>query len=170
MSDSSDHYNTAVGTSDSRPVYHGKWLVGVLAVGLVVHLMLEYDLLNPIYEWFRSDFELWLNNHSVLAPAVYILVYVLSVVALIPGSVLTLVGGGVFGPLWGSIYVSVAATVAAGLAFLIARYLAANWVERKTSGKLNRLRGGRMAVLSFCSAGSSVALFVFELRVRAYEN
>lgn len=55
---------------------------------------------------------------------------------------LTLIGGGIFGPLWGSIYVSMASIVAAGLAFLIARYLAAEWIERKTSGKLKKLKCG----------------------------
>jgi len=142
MFDPSNHDNTSVGASHSRPVRYGKWLVRVLAAGLAVWLTLEYNLLNPVYEWFRSDFELWLNNHSVLAPLVYILVYILSVVALIPGSVLTLIGGGIFGPLWGSIYVSMASTVAAGVAFLIARYLAADWAGRKKSGKLNKLKRG----------------------------
>ena len=105
-------------------------------------MLLEYDLANSFYGWFRSDFKLWLNDHSILAPVLFILVYILSVVALIPGSALTLVGGGVFGPLWGLTYVSVASTVAAGLAFLIAQYLAADWVERKTSGKLIKLKRG----------------------------
>lgn len=142
MFDPSNHDNTSVGASHSRPVRYGKWLVRVLAAGLAVWLTLEYDLLNPVYEWFRSDFELWLNNHSVLAPLVYILVYILSVVALIPGSMLTLIGGGIFGPLWGSIYVSMPSTVAAGVAFLIARYLAADWAGRKKSGKFTKLKRG----------------------------
>jgi len=80
MSDSSNQDNTSVGASHSRPVRYGKRLVGMLAVGLAIWLLLAHDLLNPICEWFRSDFELWLNNHSVLAPLVYILVYILSVV------------------------------------------------------------------------------------------
>jgi uncharacterized membrane protein YdjX (TVP38/TMEM64 family) len=128
--------------ANSRLARCRKWVAGLLVLTLLVWLLLECDLLYPIYEWFWSDFKFWLKNHPALAPAAYVLVYILSVIVLIPGSMLTLVGGGVFGLLWSLIYVSLASTVAAGLGFLIARYMAADWVERKTSGKLIKLKRG----------------------------
>jgi uncharacterized membrane protein YdjX (TVP38/TMEM64 family) len=39
--------------------------------------------------------------------------------------------GAVFGVIWGTVYVSAASTIGATAAFLIARYLARSWVERK---------------------------------------
>lgn len=65
------------------------------------------------------------------APVFFILLYVASCIALIPGSVLTMGGGAVFGVLKGSLYVSVGATLGATAAFLVGRYLARDWVTRR---------------------------------------
>ncbi|HEX4924645.1 MAG TPA: TVP38/TMEM64 family protein [Bdellovibrionales bacterium] len=55
---------------------------------------------------------------------VFIAVYVVGVVAVLPGSALTLIAGALFGPVLGIVVVSVASTVGACFAFLIARYFA----------------------------------------------
>jgi uncharacterized membrane protein YdjX (TVP38/TMEM64 family) len=52
----------------------------------------------------------------------------------VPGSVLTLGAGAVFGVVWGSIYVSIAATLGATCAFLVGRYLARDAIARKIEG------------------------------------
>jgi uncharacterized membrane protein YdjX (TVP38/TMEM64 family) len=62
-------------------------------------------------------------------PVVFGLVYALAVVAMVPGSALTLAAGALFGPVVGTITASVASTAGAALAFLIARYLARGRVE-----------------------------------------
>jgi len=64
-------------------------------------------------------------------PTVFILLYIISCVAFIPASVLTMGGGAIFGVAKGSMYVSVAATLGATAAFLMGRYFARNWVQRK---------------------------------------
>jgi len=43
---------------------------------------------------------------------------------------------------WGTLYNLTGATIGATLAFLIARYLAAHWVEKKTGGRLRQLKEG----------------------------
>ncbi|HEV8631855.1 MAG TPA: VTT domain-containing protein, partial [Thermoanaerobaculia bacterium] len=58
------------------------------------------------------------------APAAFVAGYALATVALLPGSVLTLAGGALFGLWRGTLYVFAGATVGACLAFLIARHLA----------------------------------------------
>jgi len=60
----------------------------------------------------------------------------------LPGSVLTLAGGALFGPVLGTFYNLTGATVGAVLAFLVARYLASDWVEQKTDGRLKQLKQG----------------------------
>jgi uncharacterized membrane protein YdjX (TVP38/TMEM64 family) len=65
------------------------------------------------------------------APIGFILLYNVATVLLIPGSVLTLGSGLLFGVFWGSIYVFIAATLGATWAFLIGRYLARDWVMGK---------------------------------------
>ncbi|HAJ62748.1 MAG TPA: TVP38/TMEM64 family protein [Cyanobacteria bacterium UBA8543] len=74
---------------------------------------------------------LWVESLGVLAPIVFIVIYNVATVLFIPGSLLTLKGGCLFGVVWGSIYVTIAATFGAICAFLIGRYLSRDWVCRK---------------------------------------
>ncbi|MBE9093096.1 TVP38/TMEM64 family protein [Tychonema sp. LEGE 07203] len=63
-------------------------------------------------------------------PVAFIATYNLATILFIPGSVLTLGGGALFGLWWGSIYVFVASTLGATFAFLIGRYLSRDRVLR----------------------------------------
>ncbi|MBI5886758.1 MAG: TVP38/TMEM64 family protein [Deltaproteobacteria bacterium] len=71
----------------------------------------------------------WVEGYGAWGPAVYMLVYCVAPVLMVPGLPLTVIGGVLFGPLWGSIYVMVGATAGAGAAFLVARYLGRQWVS-----------------------------------------
>ena len=62
------------------------------------------------------------------------LLYILATVLFVPGSILTLGAGFVFGVVRGMVYVSIASTIGATLAFLIGRYLARDWILRKVEG------------------------------------
>ncbi|MBW4613494.1 MAG: TVP38/TMEM64 family protein [Desmonostoc vinosum HA7617-LM4] len=68
---------------------------------------------------------------GILGPIAYILIYNLATLLFIPGSLLTLKGGCLFGVFWGSVYVLIAAIIGATLAFLIGRYLSRDWVCRQ---------------------------------------
>ncbi len=72
----------------------------------------------------------WIQSLGVWGPLVFALIYAAAVVAMIPGSALTLAAGALFGPLVGTITVSIGSTAGAALAFLIARYLARDAVAR----------------------------------------
>jgi uncharacterized membrane protein YdjX (TVP38/TMEM64 family) len=84
----------------------------------------------------------WIDGAGAAAPLVFTGVYVLAPVLFMPGSVLTLAGGALFGPIWGTFYSLTGATLGATLAFLVARYLASDWVARKTGGRLKQLLEG----------------------------
>lgn len=86
--------------------------------------------------------EIWVNDAGVLAPIVFILIYALATVLFLPGSVITLAGGALFGPVLGTFYNLTGATLGASLAFLISRYLASDWVEDKAGGKVKQLING----------------------------
>src|SRR5437016_2591106 len=61
-------------------------------------------------------------------------------VLFLPGAVICgLAGGGLFGPLWGTIITLVGATLGATSSFLVARYLAAEWISRRAQGPSQRL-------------------------------
>lgn len=65
------------------------------------------------------------------APLLYIGVYALATVLFLPGSVLTLAGGALFGPWFGTLYSLTGATLGASIAFLLARYVMAEWVQQR---------------------------------------
>ena len=67
-------------------------------------------------------------------PVVFVVGYALAVVAFVPGSILTLIAGALFGLAKGTGLVLVAATLGASAAFLISRYLARDPVERRLAG------------------------------------
>ncbi len=84
----------------------------------------------------------WLEELGFWAPVVYVLLYVVAPVFLLPASPLSLLGGAVFGPLVGSILTLIGATLGASLAFLVARYVAGEAVRRRLEGRLDRVVRG----------------------------
>lgn len=84
----------------------------------------------------------WLDGTGSAAPILFMGLYAVGTVFFLPGSVLTLAGGAFFGPVWGTVYNLSGATLGALLAFLVARYLASDWVEKRAGGRLNQLKQG----------------------------
>ncbi len=84
----------------------------------------------------------WIEEAGNAAPLLFMVVYIIGTVFFFPGAVLTLLGGALFGPVLGTFYNLTAATIGSMLSFLVARYLASNWVEKKTGGRLKQLING----------------------------
>ena len=77
------------------------------------------------------------------AVLIYILIYCLQTAFSLPGAtIFTLAGGFLFGAVLGTLYVNIAATTGATLAFLAARYLLRDWVERKVGHRLASIQEG----------------------------
>jgi uncharacterized membrane protein YdjX (TVP38/TMEM64 family) len=98
-------------------------LIALIALGRYFHLG---ELFSAMLDRIRGM--------GALAPVLFIILYVVAAILFIPGSVLTIGGGVLFGLLWGSIYVSIGATLGATGAFLVGRYLARDWVRRQLEG------------------------------------
>lgn len=86
--------------------------------------------------------EAWVQRFGAAGPLVFMAVYALGTVLFLPGSVITLAGGALFGPVWGTLYNLTGATLGAALAFLVARYLASDWVQRRAGGWTKQLIDG----------------------------
>jgi uncharacterized membrane protein YdjX (TVP38/TMEM64 family) len=99
------------------------------AVGVGVAAILVATRLLPLREWIVR-LEGLVQGMGAAGMFLYGAVYVAAVVLFVPGIVLTLGAGFLFGLGWGIVVVSIASTIAAALAFLIARYLARGAVER----------------------------------------
>ena len=139
----------------------GRWLrillVVVLAAGIAV-VLLNRDRIDP------AALEAWVAAAGWMGPALFILVYALGAVFFVPGSVMTLAGGALFGPVWGTLLNLAGATLGATLAFLVARYVASDWVARRAGGRLAKLIHGVEAEgWRFVAFTRLVPLFPFNL-------
>jgi len=83
---------------------------------------------------FVPRFAAWVESLGALGPIVFILGYAVATVAFIPGSVLTLAAGAIFGVVKGTIFTLIGATLGASAAFLVARYVARGAIERRIAG------------------------------------
>lgn len=83
---------------------------------------------------YVPQFAEWVDSLGVWGPLVFIAGYVVAVVAFVPGSILTLAAGAIFGIGAGVVYVFVAATLGASAAFLVSRYVARGAVEQRLAG------------------------------------
>ena len=104
----------------------------IVSVAAIATIVVAIKTL-PIAD-FLTAMIAWVESLGFWAPVAYIAIYIVSVVFLVPGSVLTAAAGTLFGITAGSIYVSVAATLGATLAFLVGRYLARGEVEKMIAG------------------------------------
>ncbi|MBO9999630.1 MAG: TVP38/TMEM64 family protein [Cyanobacteria bacterium SID2] len=77
-----------------------------------------------------------IQDLGALGVGAFILLYIVATVAFLPGSILTLGAGVVFGVVSGSVYVFFGATIGATLAFLVGRYIARDWVAKKIAGSV----------------------------------
>ena len=113
-----------------------RWALFLLLLGAIGVAFVHRDRLEA------AALRQWLESAGMAAPLLFMAIYALGTVLFLPGSVMTLAGGALFGPVLGIFYNLSGATLGAALAFLIARYLASDWVERKTGGRLKRLKEG----------------------------
>jgi len=101
------------------------------AVALLVALAVLYRVL-PVAVWLTT-FREWVRGLGAFGYVVYAIVYALCVVFFIPGSILTLGAGLIFGLARGTIVVVIGATTGAALAFLLARTVLRHRVESMTA-------------------------------------
>ncbi|WP_227670678.1 TVP38/TMEM64 family protein [Klebsiella variicola] len=71
-----------------------------------------------------------LRHHGAWSYLVYVALFITATLCLIPGSLLVIAGGVLFGPLTGSLLSFAAATLASSLSFLIARWLGRDLLQR----------------------------------------
>jgi uncharacterized membrane protein YdjX (TVP38/TMEM64 family)/rhodanese-related sulfurtransferase len=105
----------------------------VAGIALVINYRDQFD---------TTVIQNWIEQAGNAAPLLFMAVYIIGTVLFFPGAILTLLGGALFGPVLGTFYNLTAATIGAMLSFLVARYLASNWVAKKTGGRLKQLLNG----------------------------
>ena len=124
----------------------GKILTGIIFL-IGIGAFIFFDLGQYLsLDSLKANRDLLLNytdSHYAIAVGTFILIYILQTTFSLPGgAVLTLTGGFLFGSLMGTVFVNIGATLGATLAFLAARYLLRDWVERKFGDRLDTIQAG----------------------------
>lgn len=135
-----------------------RWLLGLALVSVIGLAVAWRDRIDV------AALQTWVESAGSAAPLVFIALYAAATVLFLPGSVITLAGGVLFGPVWGMLWSLAGATLGAALAFLIARYLGGDWIARRAGPRLSRLNDGVAAEgWRFIAFVRLVPLFPFNL-------
>ncbi len=117
----------------------------VIAAAAVSFFAFDLDTFFTLENIKKHQLELvdWRDASPFIFSLAYFLIYVLITAMSLPGAVvMTLVGGGIFGLWWGTALVSFASSAGATLAFLVARYLFRDFVQRRFGDRLEPINRG----------------------------
>jgi len=129
-----------ISSSPPRKSAGGKIVIALIfaaAIAAFFYFDLRQYLTLESLKAHRDQLLAYTNAHFVAAVAIFSGLYVLQTTFSLPGGAfLTLTAGLLFGSFLGTLIVIVPATLGATLAFLVARYLWRDWVERKFGDRL----------------------------------
>ena len=103
-----------------------KWFWFFLFVVCLISLQIKFDIFKSFPEFIKQT-----SSSGPQGYFIFIIIYIISTVMMIPGSPLTFTAGALFGFWKGLVIVSIGSTVGAGCAFLISRFLIRNYIKRK---------------------------------------
>jgi uncharacterized membrane protein YdjX (TVP38/TMEM64 family) len=104
--------------------------IRLAGIAAAVALLLLAGWLLPMREWILGLAES-MRDAGALGISLFFIAYIVSAVALVPGSLLTLAAGFAYGPVLGLLIASPASVAAATTAFLLGRTLLRDWVRRR---------------------------------------
>lgn len=106
------------------------WPWKLIALGAVVAGLLVASRFLPLGEW-TERFSAWVKGQGALGVVIFMVVYILGTVLFLPGSLMTLAAGVIFGLGWGILIALTSATIGASFSFLIGRYLARDAISKR---------------------------------------
>ena len=119
--------DTVLEAAGRRAIPYAKIAIGLLVLLAIVQFGHEAGVYVP-------HFAQWVETLGPWGPAAFIVGYAVAVVAFVPGSVLTLAAGAIFGLAQGTLVVFLGATLGSIAAFLVSRYMARDAVARRVEG------------------------------------
>ena len=103
------------------------WLAAIVIVATAAGA--AYHYFEPMADW-SGLVEEWVEGSGVLGAVVFGAIYVVATLLLLPGAVLNVIAGALFGLAWGVGVVTISSMAAAIAAFLIARHLLRERIRR----------------------------------------
>lgn len=119
--------------SADQPAWSKSTIWKVAGAILLVAALFGLSRLFDVQSALRTALER-VEGLGFIGYGVFVLMYIVASVFFIPGSILTLGAGAIYGLLEGFILVSVGSTLGATAAFVVGRYAARDWVARRVAG------------------------------------
>jgi uncharacterized membrane protein YdjX (TVP38/TMEM64 family) len=123
-----DEAQTEPAPRPSRKGLFVKILVGAAAAAGLILLGRQLGAYVP-------QFAQWVDGLGFWGPAVFVIGYAAATLAFVPGSILTMAAGAIFGLTKGTVLVFLGATLGSTFSFLVARYLARSAIERRLADR-----------------------------------
>ena len=122
-------------------------IIIVLVIAAMVAVFFGFDLGQYLsFDYLKSRqaaLESFYADHQLMTMAIYMAIYILVAALSLPGAaVMTLAGGAIFGFWFGLVLVSFASTIGATCAFLVARFLLRDTVQKKFGDRLKAINEG----------------------------
>ena len=106
-----------------------KIIVAVLVIAVVVFIANRFGWTEKLQD--VRAMQVWFRELGILGWGVFIVLFIAVAVFMIPGSVLTIIGGIAFGSVLGGVLSLIGATLGASVAFIVARYVARDAIVGK---------------------------------------
>lgn len=144
--------NSVQQESVKPPSLLGRYGQRLAALALWMALLgsyLAYTLANNLGPLDAAQRLIQVMQDSIYGPLIYVGLYALRPLLFFSATVLTLVGGFLFGPLWGIVYTVIAANTSAMIAYGIGRFFGQNLLSEGESSGLIQRYASRMRRNSF---------------------
>lgn len=143
----------------------------LVAIAAIILILNKYNIFNNFSFEKINELKSYIASFGILAPVVFIALFVIATVLFIPGLPITVLSGILFGAFWGAIYVVIGSTIGVSASFLIGRYLGRDFVKKMTekNEKLAKLdsyikkQGDTILIIS-----RLIPIFPFNLQNYAY--
>ena len=120
-------------------------LIAVITLMIAAFFIFDLDSIITLENMKAQQdaFVTYYRAHTGQTIAAYMAVYILVTALSLPGAtVMTLLGGGLFGLWTGFVVISFASTIGATLAFLVSRFVLRDWVQDKFGERLKIINQG----------------------------
>jgi uncharacterized membrane protein YdjX (TVP38/TMEM64 family) len=101
-------------------------VICIIATAIAVYLLGGID---------PAQIQAWLTSAGIWAPIIYILLYIVATMLVLPSTVLNLTGGAIFGPWLGTVWTTLGAIIAAAIAFAFTRTIGRETVQKRLAGR-----------------------------------
>ena len=123
-----------------------RWAILAVLVALIAAFFafdLDRHLSLDALQRSKAAIDQYRDARPVAASAAFFGVYIAVTALSLPGAgILTLAGGAIFGLVWGLVLVSFASSIGATLAFLVARFLLHDVIQKRFGDRLKAINAG----------------------------